>query len=132
MITATGNNFGAGTITFRAYSTEDILVLNGKVEVDVSSQAFLNASQLEIYLPNHTDKEQNILRFKFPTNMTMEELVANSGMPEDEPYHYDGDNGYFADTYEYKKPAQKYLGSSSYRFEFTKGELSYITISYTP
>ncbi len=43
-----------------------------------------------------------------------------------------GDNGYFADTYEYKKPAQKYLGSSSYRFEFTKGELSYITISYTP
>lgn len=52
MITATGNNFGAGTITFRAYSTEDILVLNGKVEVDVSSQAFLNASQLEIYLPN--------------------------------------------------------------------------------
>ena len=51
MITATGNNFGAGAITFRAYSTEDILVLNGKVEVDVTSPEFLAASQLEIYLP---------------------------------------------------------------------------------
>ena len=52
MITAIGNNFGAGEITFKAYSSADILVLNGKVDVDVSAPEFVAASQLEIYLPN--------------------------------------------------------------------------------
>ena len=52
MITAIGNNFGAGLIKFKAYSTENILVLNGKVDVDVTNPDFLAASQLEIYLPD--------------------------------------------------------------------------------
>lgn len=52
MITATGNNFGAGTITFKAYATSDIVVLNGSVDVNASSQAFLDASILEIYVPD--------------------------------------------------------------------------------
>lgn len=52
MIIATGNNFGAGEIKLKAYSTADILVLNGKVDIDVSDPEFLAASQLEIFLPN--------------------------------------------------------------------------------
>lgn len=52
MINATGNNFGAGAISFKAYSTADIVVLNGKVEVDASAPEFLAASQLEIYVPD--------------------------------------------------------------------------------
>lgn len=52
MITATGNNFGAGAITLKAYATADIVVLNGSVDVDASSQAFLDASVLEIYVPD--------------------------------------------------------------------------------
>lgn len=52
MITAIGNNFGAGTITFRGYSSADILVLNGKVDVSASDPAFLAADALEVYLPD--------------------------------------------------------------------------------
>ncbi len=57
MITATGNNFGAGAITFKAYSTAEILVLNGKVEVAASDPAFRAATELEIYLPNQPMKK---------------------------------------------------------------------------
>ena len=52
MITAIGNNFGAGPITFKAYSSADILVLNGQVDVSASDPAFLAAKELEIYLPD--------------------------------------------------------------------------------
>ncbi len=52
MITATGNNFGAGTISFKAYASADVVVLNGKIDVDVTTPEFLAASQLEIYLPD--------------------------------------------------------------------------------
>lgn len=51
LITAIGNNFGAGPITFKAYSTADMLVLNGKVEVSGATPDFLAAGELEIYLP---------------------------------------------------------------------------------
>ncbi len=57
MITAIGNNFGAGTITFKAYSSPDILVLNGRIDVSASDPDFLAAEELEIYLPDQPMKK---------------------------------------------------------------------------
>lgn len=51
MITAIGNNFGAGQISLKDYQNEKLVVLNGKFSFNNKSKAFLNASVLEIYLP---------------------------------------------------------------------------------
>lgn len=73
------------------------------------------------------------LAFDFPIDITMEELVANAGEPEgDNKKHYEGDNGYYTDTYTYKQKSKKYLGSKSYEFEFKKGEITSISINYIP
>ena len=73
------------------------------------------------------------LAFDFPMDLTMEELVANAGEPEgDNKKHYEGDNGYYTDTYTYKQKAKKYIGSKSFEFEFKKGEITSISINYLP
>lgn len=51
MITATGNNFGAGTIQFKDYQSEEIIVLNGAVTYDPSNEEYVAADTLEIYVP---------------------------------------------------------------------------------
>lgn len=85
----------------------------------------------EIYLPINTNIDQDILSFDFPLNMTMEELIKNSGEP-DENRHYDGDNGYYSDTLTYTHESEKYLLDSKFQFEFQNGELKYIYITYLP
>ena len=73
------------------------------------------------------------LAFDFPMDLTMEELVANAGEPEgDNKKHYEGDNGYYTDTYTYKQKSKKYIGSKSFEFEFKKGEITSISINYLP
>ena len=63
----------------------------------------------------------------------MDELVANAGEPaEGDKDHYDGDNGYYTDTYKYKQKSKKYLGSKTYTFEFKKGVISRIELNYIP
>lgn len=52
MIQSTGNNFGAGAIQFKDYQSEHEIVLNGCFEYDDTSEAYLKAKVLEIYLPN--------------------------------------------------------------------------------
>ena len=51
MITAIGNNFGAGQISLKDYQNEKLVVLNGKFSFNNKTEAFLSASVLEIYLP---------------------------------------------------------------------------------
>ena len=51
MITAIGNNFGAGQISLKDYQNEKLVVLNGKFSFNNKAEAFLSASVLEIYLP---------------------------------------------------------------------------------
>ena len=88
-----------------------------------------------IYLPgieNHYENNAN-LSFDFPYDITMDELVANAGEPkEGDKDHYDGDDGYYTDTYNYKQKSEKYLGSREYSFEYKKGEITKIVISYIP
>ena len=114
-------------INLGEYWSAQVYVLNDSGDNKVTSECYIN----EIYLPNKPDQTQNILSFDFPLNMTKEELVANAGEPDD-TYHYDGDNGFYTDKYTYSKESEKYFGSSDFTFEFTKDELTYITIDYTP
>ena len=51
MITSTGNNFGAGSITLKDFQSEKVLVLNGKFTFNNKSEAFKAATVLEIYVP---------------------------------------------------------------------------------
>ena len=83
-------------------------------------------------LESHYNNGAN-LAFDFPMDITMEELVANAGEPEgDNKKHYDGDDGYYTDTYTYSQKSKKYLGSKSFEFEFKKGEITRISINYIP
>ena len=52
MIQSTGNNFGAGVITFKDYQSEHEIVLNGSFEYNDTNEAYQNAKVLEVYLPN--------------------------------------------------------------------------------
>ena len=73
------------------------------------------------------------LSFDFPIEITQEEVIANAGEPKKgNKTHYEGDNGYYTDTYRYTEKSKKYLGSKEYSFEFKKGEISRILISYMP
>lgn len=111
------------------YWSAQVYVLNDTDGGKPINECYVN----EIYLPNHPGEEQDILKFDFPLNMTMEELVANAGEPEADNYrHYDGDNGYYTDTFKYTRPSTKYYSNSYFSFEFMKGELNYIYINYMP
>ena len=52
MIQSTGNNFGAGVITFKDYQSEHEIVLNGSFEYLDTTDAYKKADVLEIYLPD--------------------------------------------------------------------------------
>lgn len=52
MITATGNNFGAGAITLAEYTSPELLILNGKFSFAPSNIEYIAATELEIYFPN--------------------------------------------------------------------------------
>lgn len=54
MITATGNNFGAGEIIINDFQSDNLIVLNGVIDFDPKNGAFQDASVLEIYLPELT------------------------------------------------------------------------------
>ena len=51
MITAIGNNFGAGLISLKDYQNEKLVVLNGKFSFNNKTEEFLTASVLEITVP---------------------------------------------------------------------------------
>ena len=111
------------------YWSAQVYVINDTDDGKPINECYIN----EIYLPNKPGETQDILKFDFPLTLTIEELIANAGEPEADNYsHYEGDNGYYSDTYKYTKPSTKYYTNSSYSFEFIKGELNYIYITYMP
>jgi hypothetical protein len=52
MFNSTGNNFGAGQISFKDYQAENYVVLNSKFSFDPTSPAYQACEQLEIYVPD--------------------------------------------------------------------------------
>ena len=77
------------------------------------------------------DQEQNILSFDFPFTLTIDELKANSGEPNNDPFHYE-DGDYISDTLRYTKDAERYFNDNQYEFEFQKGVLDGVRITYIP
>ena len=123
------NNSVDFRIELGKYWTAKVYVLNDTDAGKPANECYI----CEIYLPNHADETQDILKFDFPLDMTMEQLKANAGEPEGDNYrHYDGDNGFYTDSFKYTKPSTKYYGSSYFSFEYTKGELNYVYINYLP
>ena len=49
---STGNNFGAGTISFRSHQEENFVVLNAKFTYNPESPEYQAADVLEIYVPD--------------------------------------------------------------------------------
>lgn len=130
-----GNNLKKNTqssgfrIDLDKYWSAQVYVLNDTDAGKPANECYIS----EIYLPNHPGETQDILKFDFPLDLTMDQLKANAGEPEGEGYkHYDGDNGFYTDTFKYTKESTKYYGNSYFSFEFTKGELSYVYINYLP
>ncbi|MBR1930462.1 MAG: hypothetical protein IJ833_03165 [Lachnospiraceae bacterium] len=109
------------------YWAAQVYTFNDTDDNQVTSECYVN----EIYLPINRDKTQNVLSFDFPLGLTLEDLEAKAGEPDD-TYHYDGDNGYYSDRYTYTHESEKYMHGSSYTFEFQNGVLSYVTIEYIP
>ena len=116
-------------IELAEYYNAQVYAMNDSDENKPINECKLN----EIYLPINHDIEQDILSFDFPLDITMDELIAACGEP-DENRHWvsDDDETYYTDTLEYQRDSEKYLGHSDYRFEFTKGELKYVYINYMP
>lgn len=52
MITATGNNFGAGEIVLKDYQRNYIIIFNGEISFSPSNEAYRNVNVLEIYFPD--------------------------------------------------------------------------------
>lgn len=54
MFNSTGNNFGAGQITFKDYQASNYVVLNSKFTFDPTNADYQACDQLEIYVPDLT------------------------------------------------------------------------------
>ncbi|SDX57642.1 hypothetical protein SAMN02910264_00198 [Ruminococcaceae bacterium YAD3003] len=128
-----GNNLKANyqssgfRIELGEYYTAQVYVLNYSDEGKPMNECVVN----EIYLPYSADKDTGILTFDFPLNMTADDLVANSGMPNNDIHHYE-DGDYTSDTYKYTAESEIYISGSRYQFEFVRGELEYIYITWMP
>ena len=87
----------------------------------------------EITISIDNDKAQDILTFDFPFTFSMEELIANSGDPNEDIFHYESDDGsYISDTVKYSKESEKYYNKNYYEFDFVNGELDSIRMTYIP
>ncbi|SCW30372.1 hypothetical protein SAMN02910456_00412 [Ruminococcaceae bacterium YRB3002] len=111
------------------YWSANISVMNTSGAAQPMSQCVISSISLPSLDDEHTS---NLLSFNFPLDLTMDSLVAAVGQPSEEPYHYDGDDGYYTDKYEYSRSSEKYYGKSKYQFEFTKGVLTRVMMDYLP
>lgn len=60
LFTSTGNNFGAGSISFKSHQEQNFVVLNAKFCYDPTSEAYQAADVLEIYVPDLSIKRSAI------------------------------------------------------------------------
>ncbi|MBO4636432.1 MAG: hypothetical protein J5685_04720, partial [Clostridiales bacterium] len=85
------------------------------------------------YSLDRNDVSQSIITFDFPLTLTMDDLLANCGEP-DEQRHTDSDSNpdIYLDTWKYKTESTIYLHGSSYEFDFSSSVLSAIWMEYMP
>jgi hypothetical protein len=114
-------------IRLAEYYHASIYVLNYSDEGKPMSQCVVN--EIRIYL---RDIDQDVLSFEFPMNITPADLIKLAGQPNNEINHYEGEDNYVSDTYEYSKESDIYYGDSYYEFRFVNGELADIAMSWMP
>ena len=85
----------------------------------------------KIYFPFKKDKTQDVVTFNFPVDLSIDDLKANAGEPTEND-HYEGDGGYTSDNMHYEYESSKYFSEGGYQFNFIKGVLDNVTITYIP
>ena len=103
-----------------------VSVLNSTGSAKSANQLVIN----EVYLPVNADKTQSTLSFDFPLNMTENDLRTAAGEPTD--FKEYSDSNYTKHTLKYTHEPATYYGDCGYTFEFTNGELRYVTLEYLP
>ena len=76
--------------------------------------------------------KQKVITFDFPLNRTLDELKANSGEPNETPYHNEENPKYIYDTLEWTKKGTKFWNSNRISFRFTNGALKEVSMTYIP
>ena len=76
--------------------------------------------------------KQKVITFDFPLNLTLDELKANSGEPNETPYHNEDNPKYIYDTLEWTKKGTKFWTSNRISFRFTNGALKEVSMTYIP
>ena len=74
---------------------------------------------------------QDFVTFDFPLDLTMDQLKANSGEPNNDPFHYE-DGDYISDTLRYTHESERYYNDSCYEFDFLRGTLDSVRMTYIP
>ena len=129
-----GNNVKSNSEsdTFRIvideYYYARVYFMNDTEEGRPASECFVHEISLTI-----KDEPQSVVTFDFPVTITMDELIANSGDPNEDIFHYESDDGtYISDTVKYSKDSEKYYNKNYYQFEFVNGKLDSLYITYIP
>lgn len=113
------------SIVLGEYYNAQVAVINTTEENKTIAECPISS----IYLPVDLEESNDILTFAFPLTMTEDELLANAGEPTSKD-SYGADTDYVMNTYEYKAQSDKYYRETGYKFEFTNGTLSYVTINW--
>lgn len=125
------NNLNSNTesqnfsIVLGEYYNAQVAVINTTEENKTMAECPISS----IYLPVDLEESNDILTFAFPLTMTEDDLLAQAGEPTSQDSYSSGSD-YVMNTYEYKVESENYYRESGYKFEFTNGVLSYVTINW--
>lgn len=125
------NNLNSNTesqnfsIVLGEYYNAQVAVINTTEENKTIAECPISS----IYLPVDLEESNDILTFAFPLTMTEDDLLAQAGEPTSQDSYSSGSD-YTMNTYEYKVESENYYRETGYKFEFTNGVLSYVTINW--
>lgn len=125
------NNLNSNTesqnfsIVLGEYYNAQVSVINTTEENKTMAECPISS----IYLPVDLEESNDILTFAFPLTMTEDDLLAQAGEPTSQDSYSSGSD-YTMNTYEYKVESENYYRETGYKFEFTNGVLSYVTINW--
>lgn len=130
-ITNANNNLNSNTesqnfsIVLEEYYNAQVAVINTTEENKTMAECPISS----IYLPVDLEESNDILTFAFPLTMAEDDLLAQAGEPTSRDSYSSGSD-YVMNTYEYKVESENYYRETGYKFEFTNGVLSYVTINW--
>ena len=110
--------------------TVSINVFNETDEGKPMNECYVN--EISVYTSQRR-ADQKILTFDFPFDtLTIDELKANSGEPNEKTYHNEDDPKFIADYLKWSKQGKKFYNNNYYDFEFYNGQLRNFYMTYIP